>query len=105
MKKGFYFQLGRKEIFVETSAQRKTQALASKIFKALIPHGYSIPDNPSTRKELHYYMQPATLEIRHCNGCPDLNVKPHDYYHISGKNFSGYGSENVNDGNTIIITV
>lgn len=105
MKKGFYFQLGRKEIFVETSAQRKTQALASKIFKALIPHGYSIPDNPSTRKELHYYMQPATLEIKHCPAVPDMDMKAHDYYNISGKNFSGMGSNDINDGKTIVIHV
>ena len=104
MKKGFYFRAGRKEIFVETNAKNKTQALATRIFKALIPHGYSIPDNPSTRKELLYYLTPAYLEVKHCPACPDLDVKAHDYYNIFGKNFAGYGSEDVNDGKTIIIS-
>lgn len=103
MKTGFYFQLGKKEVFVETTYQKKTEKLASKIFMALIKHGYSIPDNPDTRKELLYYLLPANLEIKHC---PDTEFGPaHDYYNIFGKNFSGYGSNNVNDGKTIIITI
>ena len=103
MKAGFYFQLGKKEVFVETTYKKKTEKLASNIFMALIKHGYSIPDNPDTRKELLYYLLPASLEIKHC---PDTEFGPaHDYYNIFGKSFSGYGSDNINDGKTIIITI
>lgn len=103
MKTGFYFNLGKKEVFVETSYQRKTEALASKIFHALVNHGYSIPDNPDTRKKLLWYLLPAHLEVKHC---PATEFGPaHDYYNIFGKNFSGYGSDDITDGKTIIINV
>lgn len=99
-KKGFYFNLGRKEVFVESGRTKKTKKLLSDILRAL-----QLPDNPNTRRELDYWMSPAHLEIKHCPACPALGVPAHDYYNIYGRGFYGYGSDDVNDGNTIIIKV
>lgn len=93
--KGFTFTLGHKDIFVETELKNKTESFASKIFRKLVNLGYDIPDNPNTRKDLLYWIQPAECEIRTLsNG--------NQYYNIHGKNFGGKGSF-VDDGNTVII--
>lgn len=93
---GFYFNLGRKEVFIITDKTRKTQSLLSAILRKM-----ELPDNPDTRSELNYWLMPAYLEKKHC---PETEFGPaHDYYNIYGKNFSGYGSNDVNDGNTIVI--
>lgn len=95
---GWYFNLGRKEIFIYTNRTHKTQTFLSKILQKL-----ELPDNPDTRKELSYYLIKANMEIKHC---PETEFGPaHDYYNIFGKNFSGYGSEDINDGKTIIINM
>ena len=99
LKQGYYFQLGRKEVFVETSYKRITDAFLEKVLLKLL-----LPVNPDTKKELRYYIIPATCEIKHCTLCPDLGVEPFDYYNICGKNFSGYGSR-VDDGRTIIVKI
>lgn len=98
MKTGFYFRLGKKEVFVVTNRKNVTEKLLSTILRKLL-----LPDNPDIRRELRYYIVPANLEIKHCPANAEMNVKEHDYYNIWGKNFSGYGSEDVNDGNTIIV--
>ena len=93
--KGFTFPLGRKDVFVETERKNKTESLASMILKELVNIGYDIPDNPSTRKEVVYYLQKAECEIHKLsNG--------REYYEIHGATFGGKGSF-VDDGMTIII--
>lgn len=91
---GFYFKLGRKEYFCITEYKNKTKALASKILRVLL-----LPDNPDTQKELLYYMRSATCEIKH-------NEKfNRDYYNIYGDNFGGCGSDDVNDGFTVVFSI
>lgn len=92
---GFTFPLGKRDVFVETSRKKKTEAFASEIIRGLVNAGYDIPDNPDVRKEILYYLTKATCEIRNLpNG--------RSYYEIAGKNFGGKGSF-VDDGLTIII--
>ena len=86
--KGFTFMLGKKDVFIETEYKNKTEVLASKILRKL-----QLPDNPSTRKEVLYYLQKAECEIKGTT---------RKYYEIHGENFGGKGSF-VDDGNTIII--
>lgn len=100
--KGFYFNLGKTEIFVKTDRKNKTEKLASEIFHELKNYGFQIPDNPDTRKELHYYLTPAYCEIKYFPGC-DISPEPKHYFNIYHKNFSGYGSDDINDGKTIVI--
>lgn len=97
---GFYFNLGKKEVFVESSRTRKTEKLLSDILRAL-----QLPDNPGTRRELDYWLTPARLEVKHCPACEDLGTPARDYYNIYGRGFYGYGSDDVNDGKTIIIRI
>lgn len=96
MKYGFTFYLRSKDIFVITNRKNKTDKLASDILKRLVNFNICVPDNPATRSELKYYLQPATLEIKSCSRG--------DYYEISGENFCGCGSF-VNDGQTIVLTL
>lgn len=49
---GYIFMIGNKEYFCSTLYKNKTQHLASKILRKL-----RLPDNPSTRSELLYYMK------------------------------------------------
>lgn len=97
---GWYFPLGKKEIFVVSGQKKKTQNFLSKILQSML-----LPDNPDTRKELAYYIRPATLEMKFLAGCHTGPLQWDDrcYYNIFGKGFSGYGSEDVTDGKTIII--
>ena len=100
MKTGWYFNVGRREFFVETERQNKTRTFAEKILDAM-------KEDVSEGKInyiLHHLIK-AQLEIKHCPAIPDMGIKPHDYYNIFGKNFSGYGSEDVNDGMTVILQV
>lgn len=96
MKKGWYFNVGRKEYFVESNQQNKTKKFAEKILKAM-----KAPVTDGNISYLQYSLIKANLEIKHCPACPDFGVEEHDYYNIFGKNFSGFGS----DGMTIILTV
>ncbi len=89
---GFTFCYKGKDVFVKTGRKRKTESLASKIL-----HKMMLPENPDTRKELLYYLQKASCEIRTLK-----NGK--QYYEISGDEFGGRGSF-VDDGNTIILEV
>ena len=92
IRKGFYFKLGGKDVFVETRKIRKTERLAGKILRAM-----SLPDNPDTRKELLYWLRPATCEVRTLkNG--------RAYWEIAGSNFGGCGSF-LDDGMTIILNL
>lgn len=87
---GFTFQLGQKDVFIKTSLKNKTQGLARKILYKL-----GIPENPDTRKELLYYLQKATCELKTLSNSAQ-------YYEIAGENFGGRGSF-IDDGRTIII--
>lgn len=100
MKTGWYFNVGKKEYFVETTQQNKTKKFAEKILQAMqaeISEG-------NVQYILHNLIK-ANLEIKHCPACPDMGIEARDYYNIFGKNFSGYGSEDVNDGKTTILQV
>lgn len=88
--KGFTFMLGRKDVFVVTERKNKTAQLASEILRKL-----ELPDNPSTQKEVLYWLQKAECEIKTLgNG--------RQYYEIHGDGFAGKGSF-VDDGNTLIV--
>lgn len=90
VRKGFYFKLGGKHVFVETCKTRKTERLAGKILRAM-----ALPDNCDTRRELLYWMRRATCEIRTLkNG--------RAYWEIAGRDFGGCGSF-IDDGMTIIL--
>lgn len=94
--KGFTMQLGKKDVFIETSRKNKTENLASEIIRKLNGKiGRDVPDNPNARKEVLYYLQKAECEIKTLS-----NGK--QYYEICGNNFGGKGSF-VDDGMTIII--
>ena len=99
---GFYFNIGRKEFFVKTDYKNKTQVLAKKILRKLL-----LPENPDTIKELLYYIIPANCQIKHLEANSERMVSPEGkyYYNIFGKNFSGYGSEDINDGKTIVFEI
>ena len=100
MKTGWYFNVGRKEIFVESDQKNKTCKFAEKILTAL-----DYPTNSGNIDFVLHQLIKANLEVKHCPANPTFGVVEHDYYNIFGKNFSGYDSEDVNDGRTIIIKV
>ena len=100
MKTGWYFNIGRKEFFVESSQQNKTKKFAEKILEAM-----KAPVTDGSISFLLCSLIKANLEIKHSPASPDLGVEEHDSYNIFGKNFNGSGSENVNDGMTVILIV
>lgn len=65
----------------------------------------SVPITDSNISFIQNRMFKAKLEIKHCPACIEMGVKEHDYYNIFGDNFSGYGSEDVNDGLTTILSI
>ncbi len=77
IKYGYSFPLGNKEVFVETSAKRRTASLASKILCKL-----QLPDNPATRADLLYYLKKMTLE----QGTLSYGTV---YYKYSGERYAG----------------
>lgn len=87
---GFTFPLGRKDVFVKTNLQNKTEGLARKILLKM-----QLPENPDTRKEILYWLEKATCEIK-------TLASGRKFYEIAGRNFGGRGSF-VDDGNTIIV--
>lgn len=88
--KGFTFQLGNKDVFIETTLKNKTEGLAKKILLKM-----GLPENPVTRKELLYWLQKATCEIKTLSD-------GRKFYDIAGENFGGRGSF-ADDGKTVII--
>lgn len=99
---GFYFNIGKFEFFVKTDYKRKTKTLASKILRKI-----NLPENPSTIKEIQYYLVPANCEVKFCKGKHDGPLQWNDKYYFSiyGKNFSGYGSDDISDGKTIVFEI
>ena len=91
-KDGFTFQLGNKDVFIETKAKYKTNGLAKTILKVL-----GLPENPDTIKELLYWMQKAKLNVK----CTKNGRK---YYEIYGKNFGGRGNF-IDEEKTIVISI
>lgn len=59
IKRGFTFWYSGNDLFIITTKRNKTNSLASAILRKL-----GCPDNPNTRKEVLYYIQPATMETR-----------------------------------------
>lgn len=90
---GFYLNIGRKEYFITTNRTNKTQSLASAILRKLL-----LPDNPDTRAEVLYWITKASCEIK-------TTKTGLSYFNIFGDNFAGYGSDDINDGNTVIIEI
>ena len=88
--KGFTFQLGNKDVFIETTLKNKTEGLAKKILLKM-----GLPENPDTRRELLYWLQKATCEIKTLSS-------GRQFYEIAGENFGGRGSF-ADDGKTVII--
>lgn len=89
---GFTFPMGSKDVFVKTDLKNKTQGLARKILLKML-----LPENPDTRKELLYWMEKATCEIKTLSSGRKM-------YEISGDNFGGRGSF-ADDGMTIILEI
>lgn len=89
---GFTFPMGNKDVFVKTELKNKTEGLARKILLKL-----GLPENPDTRKEVLYWLEKATCEIKTLSSGRKM-------YEISGRNFGGRGSF-VDDGNTIILEI
>lgn len=97
MLEGWYFYLGGKEYFCETSRQNKSKGLLEGILWFL--------NKPVTEGNLEYLksiLLKANLEVKWLPDTPDLGVKGHHYYNIWGNNFYGYGSNDINDGKTIV---
>lgn len=100
MVKGWYFVIGKKEFFCETKRQNKTTGLCEGILKSL--------NQPVTEGNIEYLktkLLKANLEVKWCPDVPDMGIKGHYYYNIWGKNFSGYGSDDVDDGKTIVFRI
>ena len=93
---GFYMLVGRTEIFIETAYKNRSNQLAKKIAHKLL-----IPDDPAVLKEILYYISPAQCKIM------DYVWEGNRYegYVISGKNFGGCGSANINDGKTVVVRI
>lgn len=91
---GFHFYIGRKDYFCKTDYKNKTQILARKILRKL-----SVPENSDTIKEILYYITPAKCEIEYLHSMGKYSFR------IFGKDFDGYGSDDITDGKTIIFEV
>lgn len=100
IKHGWYFNFKGIEYFVETKYKTKSQQLIEGIIRQI-----KTTNDLEMYKYLKQNLIQASLEVKHCPAIPDMNVKEHDYYNIFGSNFSGYGSEDINDGKTIILSV
>ena len=100
MKQGWYFNIGAKEYFIESNRQNKTRNFICKILDTI-----KAPITDANISFIQNRLLKANMEIKHCSACADLGVKEHDYYNIYGDNFSGYGSDDINDGFTIILKI
>ena len=90
---GFYLPAGStKEYFFVTERKNKTTALASAVLTAL-----QLPDAARLQSEILYFLQPARCSVKKARG--------KFYFDISGDNFGGYGSDDITDGKTVIITL
>ena len=88
---GFYLQAGStKEYFFVTERKNKTAGLASAVLAAL-----QLPDVARLQAEIIYYLRPACCRVK--------KAGKKYYFDISGDNFGGYGSDDINDGKTVII--
>lgn len=90
---GFYFRLGNKDVFLKTEYKTKSPAFLTKIIRA-----FSFPDNSSIRKELAYYLTAARCAIK-------TTSRGGQYFNIFSDTFSGYGSDDINDGKTIVVEI
>lgn len=100
IKTGWYFRVGGKEFFVETERKNKTRVFAEKILEKI--------GVVKTEENVNYILRSmlkANLEVCHCPANAMFGVKAHDYYNIYGRGFGGFGSEDVDDGNTILLKI
>ena len=100
MKTGWYFNIGVKEYFIESNQQNKTRKFIEKILSAM-----KVPITDLNISFIQNRMVKAKLKIKYCPACVELGIKDHYYYSIFGDNFSGCGSEDINDGFTIILKI
>lgn len=87
--RGFTFPLGNKDVFIVTNRKKKTESLCRMILRAM-----ELPENPSTIREIMYYLVPAEIEIRKAKS-------GREFYEIHGLNFGGRGSW-CDDDRTIV---
>ena len=99
-KTGWYFNIGSKEFFCETKRQYKTKGFLKEILRFL-----KLPVTDGNIKWLYPNLLKANLEIKWCPDVPDLDIAGHYYYNIFGDNFGGYGSDNIDDGKTIVFQI
>jgi hypothetical protein len=71
---GLELIVGNKEIFIRTDRTKKTEKLASDILRKLL-----LPDSPSHRKEVLYFLKRAECEL---HNLPDGR----SYYEIKSNN-------------------
>lgn len=88
---GFYLPVGSKEYFFVTDRKNKTAGLAADILRAL-----QLPDAPRLRAEVLYFVRAASIEMKR-------TARGRSYYNIYGEGFGGRGSDNVDDGKTVVI--
>lgn len=105
---GFYFHVGRTEFFVKTEQKNITVNFIRKILSAINED----PNNEKAVKYVKYYLTRANCQIKSYipskEVCKDYGYKEGEriyYYNIFGKNFGGHGSDNIDDGRTIILEV
>lgn len=91
---GFYLTIGGVEIFAASDWKRPCKGFAEKLLKKL-----DLPDNPGTISEVLYYTVPAVCNLVFSEKWNKW------YFNISGKNFSGRGSDDLNDGKTLVLSV
>jgi hypothetical protein len=105
---GFYFNAGRTEFFVKTEQKNVTVNFIRKILSAINED----PNNEKAVKYIKYHLMKANCQIKSFvpskEVCKTYGYKENEriyYYSIFGKDFGGYGSDNIDDGRTIVIEV
>jgi len=119
MKTGYYMNIGKNEFFFVTDQKQLTAKLLDKMLLAFgdtLPNDSKVKEAIQTasgremlRSDLKWRLVNAIYELKTItyNGDIDFpDVKKGDtitYEDIHGKNFSGYGSDNINDHQTKLI--
>lgn len=86
---GFYTRFSGKEYFFITDQKRATHNFCMKAAAAA-----GMPDYHALYKA--HALQPASIRIK-------MTSRGRFYFDISGAGFGGYGSDDINDGKTVVI--
>ena len=89
--KGFHAYYYGKDYFFISVMKNKTASLCCQILKIL---GHDL--SGTNQLLISDILRPANCEIR-------KTASGRYFYNIWGKNFGGYGSDNIEDGKTVII--